>query len=203
MYREIAQEEIKIDTVLGYQYFIDKKHPLSSKGVGKVYYHRHLASIMADRWLESYEIVHHKDGNKTNNCKENLEILSNSIHTKRHQAERYSQGVELKCPICNKLFTVCSSISDKRITCSRICLNLLQGRWDISKDDLEILIWNKPYTQIAKEYPISDVGAKKKAKALGCKLPPPYFFNKSEEYRKTQRTINNIPDLSTQQSSKL
>lgn len=53
------------------------------------------------------------------------------------------------------------------------------------------------YTDISKKYPISDVGAKKRAKSLGCLLPPPYFFSKSKAYIKELRKLNNIPDLST------
>jgi hypothetical protein len=203
MFREILPKEIKLDKVLGYEYFIDLTHPLSSKNVGKVYYHRHVASLSIGRWLHSFEVVHHKDGNKSNNTTENLEILSAASHQALHSKEQICAKVSKTCPVCDVSFTVYRSTNNKRVTCSTVCANKHQVRWNISKEELEILIWNKSYSEISKIYPISDVGAKKKAKTLGCILPPPYFFNKTELYRQEQRKLHNISDLPTQQSSKL
>lgn len=36
--------------------------------------------------LSPYEIVHHKDGNKTNDCLDNLEIMSREEHNSYHHA---------------------------------------------------------------------------------------------------------------------
>jgi hypothetical protein len=195
MYRTIEPEELKIDKTLGYVYFIDKNHPLSSKNIGRVYYHRHVASIKTNRWLVTDEVVHHIDGNKQNNQEKNLMVLSNSDHQILHAIEKGSCVglVELECPVCKTTFY--AKPKDNRVTCSTTCSAKKSIQWDISKDDLEILIWNLSFTEISKRYPISDVGAKKKAKSLGCLLPTPYFFNKSEAYRQQQRQVNNIPDL--------
>lgn len=46
--------------------------------------HRVIAEQMLGRPLRSGEIVHHRDGNKQNNNPENLEILFQSQHVKRH-----------------------------------------------------------------------------------------------------------------------
>lgn len=197
MFREILTQEIKLDKTLGYQYFIDKTHPLGSKNIGKVYYHRHLASIMLDRWLHFTEVVHHKDGNKLNNTISNLEVLSAEEHQILHMKEQGYTSITKICPVCSTPFTISTKVEHKRVTCSTVCANKYQVTWDISKEDLQVLIWNKSYTEISKSYPISDVGAKKRAKSLGCILPPPYFFNKTESYRKEQRKLNNISDLPT------
>lgn len=198
MYRDIKPEELKIDKTLGYTYFLDKNHPLASQEVGRVYYHRHIASIKSGRWLSSKEIVHHVDGNKQNNIEDNLLVLSSSDHALIHAIENGFDNVYkvLTCPVCKNGFTVTTKAAETRVTCSLTCARKKSLQWDISKKDLEALIWNMSYTDIAKKYPISDTGAKKKAKALGCILPPAYFFNKSETYRKEQRKLNNISDLS-------
>lgn len=197
MYREILPEEVRLDKTLGYEYFTDKNHPLATKSPHRVYYHRHVASIMVGRWLSSTEVVHHIDGNKRNNSPKNLEVLSTKEHSKLHQELLGKVSVELTCAVCAAKFTSPKSQAHYRFTCSAICAGKRQTKWNISKEDLELLIWHKSYTDIAKEYPISDVGAKKRAKALKCKLPPPYFFSKTEDYRKEQRKLNGIPDLST------
>ena len=46
--------------------------------------HRYLVEQNIGRKLESYEIVHHIDGNKHNNVIENLEVISRSKHLKIH-----------------------------------------------------------------------------------------------------------------------
>lgn len=50
--------ETRLDVALGYLYFIDRAHPLASK-VGRVYHHRHVASLAMGRWLVASEHVHH------------------------------------------------------------------------------------------------------------------------------------------------
>jgi hypothetical protein len=52
-------------------------------------------------------------------------------------------------------------------------------------------------------YDVSDTAIRKRAKILGCTMPPPRFHNKSEKDRALLRSEYNIPDLSPQQSSKL
>lgn len=201
LYREILPKEIKKDSYLGYEYFLDRNHPLSEAGVGKVYYHRHLASVfILNRWIATDEVVHHIDGNKSNNNISNLEVLSNSEHIKLHA--KSTQVLKL-CVVCGAEFYVSKSDGPRRVTCSTNCSNKKRTTWDISKEELEQLIWNSSYSALSKVYPLSDVGIKKRAKSLGCKLPPAYFFNKSEAYRTELRKENNIPDLPPQQSSKL
>lgn len=46
--------------------------------------HRIVAEAMLGRPLLSSEIVHHKDGNKRNNNPENLEVMTQSEHCKKH-----------------------------------------------------------------------------------------------------------------------
>lgn len=50
--------------------------------------HRLLIETQLKRYLNSDEVVHHIDGDETNNHWENLELMSQSQHAKEHNNER-------------------------------------------------------------------------------------------------------------------
>ena len=77
------EAEIKLDKTLGYEYFIDRAHPLANSQ-GKVYYHRHVASVKIGRWLFSWEDVHHENKNKSCNEASNLEVMTRAEHGALH-----------------------------------------------------------------------------------------------------------------------
>lgn len=61
------------------------------RGEGKAYRkylgrheHRKVAEEMLGRPLVRGEVIHHKDGNKLNNCPDNLVITTQSLHMKEH-----------------------------------------------------------------------------------------------------------------------
>lgn len=67
--------------------------------------HRLIMENILGRPLTQYEIVHHKDGNKTNNDPSNLEILTRSVHTKLHAPEKpqyrpENTATHKYCPQC-------------------------------------------------------------------------------------------------------
>jgi hypothetical protein len=47
--------------------------------------HRHIVETSVGRKLDRDEVVHHKDGDKTNNSLSNLEIMTLSEHSRMHQ----------------------------------------------------------------------------------------------------------------------
>lgn len=49
--------------------------------------HREIMEDVLGRELLTEEHVHHKDGNRTNNCPSNLEILTKSEHARQHAFE--------------------------------------------------------------------------------------------------------------------
>lgn len=51
--------------------------------------HRVVAELMAGRSLRPNEVVHHKDGDKTNNHPSNLEIMDAIEHASLHARERH------------------------------------------------------------------------------------------------------------------
>jgi hypothetical protein len=181
--------EIKLRDGLneGYLYFCDKEHPLATGNAGMVLLHRHIASIAAGRWVSLEEVVHHIDENKLNNHPSNLQILSRSKHASLHKPRVL---VEVVCLYCENLFQPAESSTKY---CSKTCHSMGQVKnKNIDKKELEQDIWTQPYSCLISKYGLSDVGIKKRAIALGCKIPPPYFHNKSKEYREHLRTIEKI-----------
>jgi len=79
----------------GYICILKPDHPNACRGY--VYEHRYVMEQKLGRLLTSNEIVHHKDGNKTNNKISNLEIVTR----KMHRSLIYSNIV---CPHCKKSF---------------------------------------------------------------------------------------------------
>lgn len=144
--------ELKQDKTLGYMYFIDKEHPLAS-GWGKVWYHRHIASIKAGHWLSSQEHVHHTDGNKQNNDSDNLNIVTPSSHAKLHH-----HAIIRKCEVCGK--------DTKNVHyCSRACM--LIGRRKVvwpTKEALSKDIQSMSFLAIGRKYGVSDNAIRKWAK---------------------------------------
>jgi hypothetical protein len=68
----------------GYVSVCAPHHP-NRNGHGRVLEHRLVMERMIGRLLESHEIVHHKDGVKTNNKPSNLELTTWSDHAKHHR----------------------------------------------------------------------------------------------------------------------
>lgn len=68
----------------GYILIFNPLHPFA-KGKGYVYEHRLVMERYLKRFLQSNEIVHHKDGNPQNNDIKNLLLTTKSGHKKIHK----------------------------------------------------------------------------------------------------------------------
>lgn len=69
-------------------YFPD--HPHSTKG-GYVMEHDLVMSALIGRWLRSDECVHHINEDKTDNRKENLQLMTKSEHMRYHSNKRWEE----------------------------------------------------------------------------------------------------------------
>ncbi len=66
-------------------------HRLSVQDYKRERTHRLVAEKMLGRKLEYDEVVHHKDGDKTNNHPSNLEVMTRGEHTKHHLKIRWKK----------------------------------------------------------------------------------------------------------------
>jgi predicted Zn-ribbon and HTH transcriptional regulator len=162
------------DTRLGYIYFMDQEHPLANRQ-GKVYLHRHVVSVKIGRWIGTNEFVHHIDGNRENNDPSNLALHTRSSHAKEHQILLGRIIRPIKCKTCGKDFTPKTS----RIKfCSTKCSGTKSRRFEISKDELERMVWEMPTTKIAKIYGVTDNAIAKRCRLFGIEKPPRGFWSK-------------------------
>ena len=152
---------------------MDKEHPLSDKK-GRVYFHRHVYSLKICEWVDSNLHVHHKDEDRGNNHEDNLEAKTPSKHVEEHHLERGHKLKEYKkCLHCQEDF-----VANWEIFCSIKCLGLYNRLFEITKEELEKLVWTKPTTHIAKDFNVSDSAIGKRCKILGVKKPPRGYWAK-------------------------
>lgn len=76
-----------LDKNLGYVRVYVPMHPEANTW-GYVYEHRLVAEQMIGRRLSVNEVVHHKNGKRWDNRPDNLEILTDSEHSKLHAKEK-------------------------------------------------------------------------------------------------------------------
>lgn len=82
-------------------------HPMSDKA-GKLLEHRLIMSEHLGRLLEAHEVVHHKDGNRSNNAIENLELLQShkehaAVHAKESELYQLHKKGLLRCSSCRTI----------------------------------------------------------------------------------------------------
>lgn len=180
--------EFKKDTN-GYLYKYDPSNIYANK-VGKVYEHILVMCTHIGRKLFSNECVHHIDRDKTNNVLTNLKLLTLEDHARLHAQEDRGITYESRiCPCCKKTFTVTSQ-SDQQY-CSLTCFNKLKRKFEISKEDLLVLVWSYPTTKVGEMLGVSDVAISKRCKLLNIPKPPRGYWRKVE----TGLIIPQIPQI--------
>ena len=164
-------------TINGYLYFYDPQNPYANKS-GIVYEHIKIMCEHIGRHLKDNECVHHRDRNKLNNSLDNLMLLTKSEHVSLHLLEDKGYYSEIRvCKYCGKEFK-CPHKSNQKY-CSDKCARNDQRKFDISKEELEKLVWEMPSTKVAKIFGVSDRAIGKRCKLLGIQKPPRgYWSNK-------------------------
>ena len=167
-----------LDKTLGYMYSYDPTHPLANKA-GKVYEHIYVMTNHLKRPLAENECVHHKDRNRANNDLQNLQLLTSSEHRRLHLIEDH--GIifyDVKCKRCDTVFETTNKSS--RVYCSNSCASESSKKFEIAKEELEILVWKYPTCKVATMLGVSDVAVAKRCKKLGIDKPPRGYWRKVE-----------------------
>lgn len=94
-------------TQKGYVVVHRPDHPMSGKN-GKLLEHRLVMSEHLGRMLDAREVVHHKDGNRSNNAIENLELMSGhkehaATHAQESELYQLHQQGKLRCSACREI----------------------------------------------------------------------------------------------------
>ncbi|SRR5258708_6217972 len=160
----------RADKSHGYLYFCDAWHPLATKA-GKVYHHRHVASVKAGRWLTKNELAHHADHIREHNHSGNLEIKSRRQHALDHAVEAgMTLRQEVACAHCGRLFwqerrdIECCSIS-----CAGHRRHAIQ--WP-SDEVFALELLNTPASEIAKRLGVSATAIVKRCKQRNIATRP-------------------------------
>lgn len=166
----------KIDKGTGYLYCYNPTHYTANKA-GKVLEHVYVMSESIGRKLHKDECVHHIDRDKTNNLLSNLRLMSIAEHTLLHHVE--DNGYELQVTTCSSCqVTFEHSKRDHRVYCSRACADKERETFTISREDLYLLVWSKPTTEVASLLGVSDVAVGKRCKKLNVPKPPRGYWAK-------------------------
>lgn len=186
----------------GYTLVYIPDHPkaiASGSFQGYVYEHVLIAEEMLGRPIQSGDVVHHLDENRSNNSPDNLLVLSGPMHSKLHTwlskntivpNDEYRDRTEAGCVRC---MTCKKPIKYGFKYCSRQCCfdEKMVNNYP-SKEELEKMVWLKPTSQIAVEFNVSDSAIGKLCKKLGIEKPGRgYWAKKNAEKKKynTQTTV--------------
>lgn len=143
---KIEGKSFSIHLSEGHKYLYLPNHP-NSKPNNYYAEHRYIMEQSLGRFLDSTEIVHHKNHNGLDNRLENLVILTKKEHAKEHYSsermvegrrKKYKDGwnpairgknnpkwnggkIKRKCNNCEKSWMVFPSLYNHKKYCSKIC----------------------------------------------------------------------------------
>lgn len=168
----------------GYRVVFNPSHPASMKNdnwLGYVYEHILVASESLGRALRPNEVVHHLNGLKHDNTKENLLVLERGQHAKLHawldrgapwskDRERIgensgnSEVEDLRYCVCGRQL----QRHDQRRFCSPSCFHTASRKTSRpSKEELATLLHTHSFNQIGKRFGVTHGAVKKWAERYG------------------------------------
>ena len=164
------------DKGTGYMYCYKPDH-YCANSVGKVFEHTFVMSEFIGRKLHPNEVVHHKDRNRKNNNLDNLQLMTLAEHDRLHVIEDRGFVEEHRpCKECGNNFKV--SVRHKQNYCSSKCASKSTRQFEVTREELEDLVWSTPTTKVAELFGVSDSAIGKRCKKLGIKKPPVGYWAK-------------------------
>lgn len=95
----------------GYIVIYKQDHPLANN-TGYVLEHRWIVEQNIGRYLEPWEDVHHKNGNKLDNRLENLQLMTHGEHMRLEMTVDMSNR---KCSLCNSRETYINTLTNRPV----------------------------------------------------------------------------------------
>lgn len=158
----------------GYKMIYLPNHHRAEKGSGMVYEHIYLAEKYIGRPLEEQEVVHHEDRDRSNNSEENLFVFKTQEDHNRYHATgkmikldngSYISPIVIKtCKNCGKEFQPEKYVQEY---CNKSCASTNKRRVveRPSKEELELLIKTKSFSEIGRDFGVSDNAVRKWCKS--------------------------------------
>jgi hypothetical protein len=141
--------------------------------------HRVVASEKIGRSLKPGEVVHHRNKNREDWSKRNLEVTTMPEHTAHHAAVDRPL-TERSCAECGKKLEVPASEAAlyESSFCNKTCHSKFQEKASWPNDsELSRLVWERPVIQIAETLGVSDAAVKKRCKRRNIATPPRGYWS--------------------------
>jgi Zn finger protein HypA/HybF involved in hydrogenase expression len=134
---------------------------------------------MGNSWCdESISLqLDHINGIRDDNRLENLRILCPNCHSQTSTFCGRRKKINIFCLDCGKV--VSNKKSKRCVSCAAVKVGISQRHFDISKEELEKLVWEKPTERIGKDFGVSGKAVEKRCKKFGIEKPPRGYWMKN------------------------
>jgi hypothetical protein len=154
-------------------------HPMATSG-GMVKIHRVIGSEMIGRKLQPSDHVHHKNEDRADWSKKNLEVLTAAEHNRKHNPRR---GETRSCGYCGEpIYVFPNDLVYSKSFCDSKCMALSQNNVDWPLDEtLKEMLMSRPASAIATELGVSGPALKKRCRKHGIETRPRGFWQKQHQ----------------------